>query len=260
MRNIKLSQLSEALRAKIKQELAAIKPYISRIERGVGDNAHWVVLDAEEKESKRFYDGDFGGTQKAFNVAQTYLDNNYSLLKRAEKIAEAAQPHFLKDKQAVEAWLASMGIDNYTISDDLVVDVKGDVDISGKGLTALPIQFRKVEGKFDCSNNKLKQLIGAPKSVVEFDCSDNDLFNLLFSPKEAEVFKCSNNRILSFEGIPAKLKELHCEKNRIKSLKGLPEILGGVLVADCRIAYNEIKDKTGVEFLTLISDKEALNN
>lgn len=184
----------------------------------------------------------------------------HELATQNHKVAEAAQPQFFKDKQAVESWLNLMDIENYTIEGDLTVDVKGDVNISGKELVALPVQFGKVEGKFDCSNNKLKQLIGAPKSVVEFDCSSNDLFNLLFSPKEAEVFKCSNNRILSFGGVPAKLKELHCEKNRIKSLKGLPQILGGILVADCRIAYNEIKDITAVKALTLISDDEALNN
>jgi hypothetical protein len=39
-------------------------------------------------------------------------------------------------------------IKNYTINDDLSIDVDGDVDLSNKSLIKIPIKFRKVSGNF----------------------------------------------------------------------------------------------------------------
>lgn len=174
-------------------------------------------------------------------------------LSNDSNVVEAANPQFFKERGETEAWLKEMGIKNYLIdSDSLVVDVDGNVDISNKGIDELPVQFGRISGDFDCSHNKLTQLIGAPKYVGDFDCSHNNLFSLLFSPKEADVFRCHDNRIISFEGLPKKLEELHCENNRIKSLKGLPDISGGTLVCDCQVAIAEIRAKTGAKNITLI--------
>ena len=45
-------------------------------------------------------------------------------------------------------------IENYTINEDGSIDVNGDVHFYEYGLTELPINFNKVTGTFDCSNNK----------------------------------------------------------------------------------------------------------
>ena len=58
-------------------------------------------------------------------------------------------------------WLTDMGIATYTYENGKV-DVHGDVDISNKNLTSIPVQFGMVSGNFYCWYNKLTSLAGAP--------------------------------------------------------------------------------------------------
>ena len=53
-----------------------------------------------------------------------------------------------------------------TINKDNSIDYNGDVDISNKKLDIIPLQFNIVKGNFDCSDNKLTSLKGAPKNVM----------------------------------------------------------------------------------------------
>ena len=65
----------------------------------------------------------------------------------------------LKNKQEIEDWLKEMKIKNFEVNDDLTVDVDGYVNISKKKLTEIPVQFNKINGVFNCSDNKdLKSL------------------------------------------------------------------------------------------------------
>ena len=53
-------------------------------------------------------------------------------------------------------------------------DVEGDVKLYDLKLTKIPIKFNKVNGTFDCSDNKLTSLEGAPKVVGgSFWCDNN---------------------------------------------------------------------------------------
>jgi len=92
----------------------------------------------------------------------------------------------LKNKQEIENWLNEMGVRNFTINDDLTVDVNGNVDISYKYLTEIPVQFNKIKGVFDCGGNKnLKSLKGCPQiGVTIFLCYECDLRILEGAPKE----------------------------------------------------------------------------
>jgi len=96
------------------------------------------------------------------------------------------------------------GIINYTINDDLTIDVNGNVYLSRIGLTKLPLKFNKVIGYFYCSYNQLTSLDGCPKEVGgDFDCSSNNLTSLEGSPKEVGgYFSCSRNNLTSLEGSP----------------------------------------------------------
>ena len=86
------------------------------------------------------------------------------------------QPDLFEEKLEIEAWLNNMGIKKYTINSDGTVDVDGDVDISHKKLTKIPVQFRCVDGSFYCRNNNLTSLKGAPREVGgNFWCHDNNL-------------------------------------------------------------------------------------
>tara|TARA_Y100000389_G_scaffold64157_1_gene60177 strand:+ start:6307 stop:6741 length:435 start_codon:yes stop_codon:yes gene_type:complete len=91
-------------------------------------------------------------------------------------------------------------IDNYTINEDGSIDVDGDVFLYGIGLTELPINFNKVSGTFDCSNNKLTTLKRCPKYVGDdFSCGTNYLTDLKYSPKLIHgSFYCSGNNLKSY--------------------------------------------------------------
>jgi hypothetical protein len=52
-------------------------------------------------------------------------------------------------------------IKNYTINEDMSIDVDGDVRIDGEKLTKLPLKFNKVGGHFHCFDNQLTTLEGS---------------------------------------------------------------------------------------------------
>ena len=73
---------------------------------------------------------------------------------------------------------------------------KGDIKIKSKYV--LPnLSDIIVTGYFDCSNNNLTSLEGAPKEVGgDFDCSDNKLISLEGAPKEVGGgFDCYDNPV-----------------------------------------------------------------
>eukprot|EP00792_Barthelona_sp_PAP020_P000406 TRINITY_DN10638_c0_g1_i1.p1 TRINITY_DN10638_c0_g1~~TRINITY_DN10638_c0_g1_i1.p1 ORF type:complete len:346 (+),score=57.39 TRINITY_DN10638_c0_g1_i1:51-1088(+) len=162
----------------------------------------------------------------------------------------------LTDLGDIRKWLASKGVENYTISEDLNVTVHGSVHLEGKiDGKELPVKFDVVDGffniannsletlegcpkkvakDFNCSNNKLQNLFGAPSIVGDFDCSNNELKNnLSYGPKEVYGFyNCSNNRLTSIDGAPRSIVEyFNCSNNLITSLKGGPKYVDGFF--DC---------------------------
>ena len=80
------------------------------------------------------------------------------------------------NKNEIEVWLDFHDVENYTINEDLGVDVSGVVDLSGKSLIVIPIRFRNVGGNFSCTKNSLVDLSGCPIEVGgDFNCSFNKL-------------------------------------------------------------------------------------
>jgi hypothetical protein len=96
------------------------------------------------------------------------------------------------------------GIEDYTINEDGSIDVDGNVDLENKGLAKLPLKFRKVTGDFNCIDNKLISLEGAPKYVGgNFNCSYNQLTSLEDCPESVGgYFSCKNNKLTSLEHFP----------------------------------------------------------
>ncbi len=151
---------------------------------------------------------------------------------------------FLKTREETQTWLAEMGIIDYTVGDDLVVNVAGDVNISNKNLTMIPVQFGVLDGDFNCSfnrlttligapescrifdcyNNRLTSLIGGPVSCLTIDCSDNEITGLTGAPKTCDFFYCSHNQIISLNGAPDCCQEMDCSDNHLSSLAGMPMI------------------------------------
>jgi hypothetical protein len=142
-------------------------------------------------------------------------------------------------------------ITNYTINDDLSIDVNGDVDLDLQRLAKLPLKFRNVGGHFYCFRNQLTSLEGAPQSVGgEFYCSDNRLTSLEGAPQSVGgnfyceynnltslegspkhvggYFSCSNNQLTSLEGAPQSVGgDFYCYNNQLTSLEGAPQTVGG---------------------------------
>ena len=89
----------------------------------------------------------------------------------------------LKTKSEISLWLDKYDIVNYTINDDLTVDVAGSVYLGNRGLRTIPIQFGKVNGDFYCFSNNLTSLVGCPREVGgHFFCNNNQLKSLVGCP------------------------------------------------------------------------------
>jgi len=96
------------------------------------------------------------------------------------------------------------GIKNYTINSDGTVDIDGNVNLSYKGLTELPLKFGKVSGYFDCGGNKLTTLEGCPQLVGgRFYCGSNKLISLEFcSQSIGGSFNFNSNQLKDLYGFP----------------------------------------------------------
>jgi hypothetical protein len=116
--------------------------------------------------------------------------------------------HFNKDKRKTKNRIAIIcnffGIEEYIINDDLSISVSGDVNLSYKLLTRLPLSFRQVTGTFNCKRNKLTTLQGSPAHVSgNFYCSSNCLTDLIGSPLQIDGdFSIYRNKIDNLEGFP----------------------------------------------------------
>jgi len=151
---------------------------------------------------------------------------------------------YFKSNKSIDAICKKYGIKNYHINEDGTVDVDGDADIYDKRLEKIPIKFGYVSGYFNCSNNKLKSLEGAPKEVGGgFDCSNNKLTSLEGAPKEVGgYFNCENNKLTSLEGAPSWVGGgFYCGYNQLTSLVGAPEEVGGNFYC----GYNELTTLLG---------------
>ena len=116
-----------------------------------------------------------------------------------------------------------------------VVDVKGSFDCSNMGLENFKgIRFGTITGYFDCSQNNLTSLEGAPEMVGKnsrgclesFDCSYNNLTTLEGGPRLVENYDCSHNNLISLSGAPLILGfyrgQFDCSYNNLTSLE-VPE-------------------------------------
>jgi hypothetical protein len=135
--------------------------------------------------------------------------------------------NFIKEsKENIDSICKKYDIKNYTINDDGSIDVDENVYLSNRGLTELPLKFRKVSGEFYCSYNKLTSLSGSPLSVGgNFSCRNNKLTSLEGSPREVGgYFSCDNNQLTSLEGISKYISGgIYFKNNQIRDVKGVKD-------------------------------------
>ena len=129
------------------------------------------------------------------------------------KIFESASTNFPTTRdEIVELCINKYGIENYTINDDLSIDVDGDVNLSYGNLEYLPLKFNYVSGNFYCNNNALESLEGSPQTV-------------------GGGFQCSQNELKTLEGCPQTVNgNFLCFGNELKDLEYFPEVSGNVYI------------------------------
>jgi len=105
------------------------------------------------------------------------------------KIFESNSPNLPTTRDGVIKVCKRYRIENYTINDDLSIDVDGDVSLTSNGLEYLPVRFNYVSGSFYCYKNELKSLKGSPQTVGgHFYCHSNKLKTLEGFQKTEEGF------------------------------------------------------------------------
>jgi len=158
------------------------------------------------------------------------------------KIFESNSPNFPTTKEGVIEVCNRYGIGNYTINDDLSIDVNGDVELDSKNLKYLPLKFNYIGGGFYCPYNvELKSLEGCPQTVNgDFYCYYNKLKSLEGCPQTVNGdFYCFNNNLKTLKGCPQTVNgNFSCDNNELKSLKGCPQTVNGNF--GCK--DNELKD------------------
>ncbi len=92
---------------------------------------------------------------------------------------------------------------NWTLNSEGKVDVAGNVDISQRGLTEIPVKFGKVDSHFNCNSNNLTTLKNCPDYVGGmFQCSDNNLTSLDFYPNKLNsnfwLFHLEHNNLTDY--------------------------------------------------------------
>jgi regulator of sigma D len=122
--------------------------------------------------------------------------------------------------------------------------VSGNFNCSNNNLTSLEGAPEEVGGYFICEYNKLTSLEGAPEKVGgSFMCSRNGLTSLEGAPEEVvSGFICDDNNLTSLKGAPEKVGgSFICYRNGLTSLEGAPEKVGGEF--DCR--FNQLTSLEG---------------
>jgi hypothetical protein len=114
-------------------------------------------------------------------------------------------------------------IENYTINGNNTVDVDGYVNLWGRKLTSIPLNFNIVNGYFNCGSNNLTSLKGCPVRVGgDFYCYNNKLTSLQYSPQFMENgnFHCGDNKIESLQYCTELIRgDFYCDYNKLTSLQ-----------------------------------------
>jgi len=128
------------------------------------------------------------------------------------------------NRQEIELHMEHWDCDDYTISDDLTVDIQSTEPFYIRGnFGKLPLRFGKVEGNFICKELGLTTLEGCPEIVEgDFNCDRNLLTDLKGCPKEVGGnFNCERNNITSLVDCPKKVGfSFFASSNRIRNFDG----------------------------------------
>jgi hypothetical protein len=149
-------------------------------------------------------------------------------------------------KEQIEVLLDTAKIGNYTINEDLSVDVEGNVTINGDvflGAKEMPFSFRNVKGDFYIMNAPFDTMKGFPTNVE----GSFQVFNCRMSTCEhAPKFIGTNIRfslmrnLVSLKGLPNQANGIISINSNLMlpSIEGFPQKLGSgvtdIALSDCK--------------------------
>lgn len=124
---------------------------------------------------------------------------------KVHELLENNTRRVLNNSKKIERWLKyAPGIKNYTIRDNGIVDVDGDVI-----LTQISLTYTTIASLFSLKSPIRDYFIPVQFGTVagDFSVSDTALVSLVGSPKVCGIsFFCTNTKIQSFEGAPEIIK------------------------------------------------------
>jgi hypothetical protein len=132
-------------------------------------------------------------------------------------------------ERSIEDWCLKLGLENYEIVMDGLVNINGDINLANKNLSTFPIFFGIVNGSFYCYQNIITSLQGSPiKLGGHFNCRTNQLTSLKGSTKIINgYFDCGVNLLTSLEDSPSNVNlTFFCGNNKLTSLEGRPKRVG----------------------------------
>jgi hypothetical protein len=182
------------------------------------------------------------------------------------KIFESASLNFPTTREEVIEVCNKYGIDNYTINDDLSIDVDDGFDLGGEDLEYLPLKFNYVSGEFRCYYNGLKSLEGCPQTVGGgFYCYGNQLKTLEGCPQTVGGdFDCSHNELKTLEGCPQTVSGVFdCSYNKLTDLEYFPEVNGDVIIGYKNPIYSLVYtfiDNADIFMIEDFNDYEIVRN
>lgn len=170
--------------------------------------------------------------------------------------------NFLTRVSDIKAWLASVGIKNYDLQPNSVVNIRGTLFLKDIPIEKLPVKFGKVTGSVFMINLGLTTLEGFPYRVADnIVITHNKLTNLKgFIEEPAKNINLSYNELKSLEGCPSRIQgdldishnyltdleyapttswqNFDCSNNRLTSLKGAPKWIGENFICN----FNQLKN------------------
>jgi hypothetical protein len=148
-------------------------------------------------------------------------------IKEFNQLFESQQGLTQEQKDWLDEWVSGTWSVNPQTG---LIDIAGNFWMPKRNLVDFKgVKFGKVSGFFNCSDNSLTSLAGAPQSVGKFfNCSDNSLTSLKGAPQEVGAsFNCSDNSLTSLEGAPQEVgASFNCSDNSLTSLTGAPKRVG----------------------------------
>ncbi len=138
------------------------------------------------------------------------------------------------------------------------IGVGEDVNLWDKNLYNLP-QFYYSGGYFDCGSNHLTDLQGIPSLSIgeHFDCSSNKVSQLIVPEHLDNNLYCSFNKITSLGKLDRIYGEFYCNSNQLISTKDIPRVDSVLLLHNNPLPQQLLKYINNQELLKQIIEYQV---